>query len=329
MAAYALAASSKADRVRRQRLQRQRPEQGDGLGLPATAVPARRQPGRDRRDLRAADRQPSPVEGAAERQASRRASRTTTPPAPCPRGRAAPARRASTAGLPDDLDHQRHPVRAARIRHRRGHVVGSDGGRRRPVATSRRHASGSTAMTRAPARCSSSTVSRPTTPRPKTTTVSPSTWPGVERDLQRRLDHRQQRRRAGVDGRRVARRPRRRARSGPGGDGRRRRDRRRASVGPALLDMSDAAVAVAERVAERAAEGADRLVEGHVGVELATVRKHLGAGADAGARRADEHLAVARAAGSASSRISTWRGATNHTLRPPRIGAVCPTPRRG
>ena len=116
--------------------------------------------------------------------------------------------------------------------------------------------------------------------------------PGVQADLQRRLDEREQRGGPIVHG--AERHDVGLAgdeqllvgleREDPGAD----RD-----VTSALLDDADAAVAVAERKAERAAQGADRLVEREVGIELATVGQHLGAGADARERRAHEHVAVA------------------------------------
>ena len=121
------------------------------------------------------------------------------------------------------------PSRQPGIRHRRGDVVRA---RRRspptPGTTSRRQARGSTAMTSAPAALQQHRrVSRPTTPSPNDDDRLAEHAAGVERDLQRRLDHRQQRRRTGVtvaerhDVLGVERR------SGPGGDGRRRRARRR------------------------------------------------------------------------------------------------------
>ena len=63
-------------------------------------------------------------------------------------------------------------------------------------------------------------------------------------------------------------------------------------LGSALLDDSDAAVPVAEREPERAAECAKRLIERKVRIELTAVRQHLGSGADSRERRAYQHLTV-------------------------------------
>ena len=115
---------------------------------------------------------------------------------------------------------------------------------------------------------------------------------GIQRDLQRGFDEREERRVPRLDGserdnvtglgdERVLMRL-------EGEDQRALRE-----LGPALLDDADAAVPVAERVPERAAERADRLVDGQVGIELAAVRQHLGSGADPGERGAHEHLALA------------------------------------
>ena len=66
-------------------------------------------------------------------------------------------------------------------------------------------------------------------------------------------------------------------------------------LGAALLDDPDAAVAVAERVAERPAEDTDRLVERKIGIELTAKGEQLGPGADAREQRADEDLTGGRA----------------------------------
>ena len=81
-------------------------------------------------------------------------------------------------------------LRVARDLHDEGDAVCATLGRRaastasgwtattpRSAASRRRHGRGSTAMTCAPARCRSTLVSRPTTPRPLTTTVSSNTGP--------------------------------------------------------------------------------------------------------------------------------------------------------
>src|SRR5690606_8460246 len=65
-----------------------------------------------------------------------------------------------------------------------------------------------------------------------------------------------------------------------------------AQDGPRPLDPPDAGVAVPEREGEGPAEGADRLVQRQVGVDLAAVGEHLGAAADARPQRADQDLTV-------------------------------------
>ena len=103
-------------------------------------------------------------------------------------------------------------------------------------------------------------------------------------------------------------------------------------VTSALLDDANAAVAVAERKAERAAQGADRLVDRKVGIELAPVGQHLRAGADARERRAHEHVAVAeRGERSRTQLHATWfdepdaaRGSRSPHHRPPRFSAIGP-----
>ena len=160
------------------------------------------------------------------------------------------------------------------------------------VATSRRQACGSTAITRAPARRSSGDGQQADDPEAEDDDRLAEHGPGVERDLQRRLGHRQQGRRALVPAR---------ERHDAGGiddepvlvrvEGE--HEVAGGELGLALLDAADAAVAVSERVAKGAAEGADRLVHRHLGIELTAEGQHLGPSADPRERRAHQQLTVA------------------------------------
>ena len=134
----------------------------------------------------------------------------------------------SAAGLPDASTTRLTPLGTAGGGEGLRRVVRRRRARRRaprpaPVATTAARLT----RTRAPARCSSAAVNSPMAPAPTTTTVSSSDGAGIERDLQRRLDERQHRRRP-WDRCRPARRHRhRRRRSGPGAGGTRTRARRR------------------------------------------------------------------------------------------------------
>ena len=173
-----------------------------------------------------------------------------------------------------DLDHERHAAPPATP----GTADSSGGDRRDPSVCRGRAAAGQRLGARAPGpgALQQHRGQHPTAPSPNTHDRLAEHRTGVERELQRGLDEREQRRQPRVDGRRRARRRRRprRRRSGPGAGG----TRTPACPGaigaePSSLDVADAAVAVAERIAERAAERADRLVEREVGVELARGRR--------------------------------------------------------
>ena len=199
---------------------------------------------------------------------------------------------------------------------RRGNVIG---GRRRGRRSRRRardgRSRGSTATTWAPARCSSTLVSAPTTPSPNTTTVSSNTGP-ASRVICSAVS---------TNGNSVASR----AFTAPSGitssasatkrswwGWKAKTDVAAASVGAALLDDADAAVAVPERVAERAAERADRLVDRQLGIELAPVGEQLGAGADAGVPSCARAPVRPRAAGGASTGSRPVRERRTRATRP-------------
>ena len=93
-------------------------------------------------------------------------------------------------------------------------------------------------------------------------------------------------------------------------------------VTSALLHHAHAAVAVAEREAEGAAERADRLVDREVGIELATVGEHLRAGTDPRERRAHEDVPVVQGGKRSRAQLHTTRFDEPETARVSRSSAI-------
>ena len=223
IAAYASAGAIERERVGRQAVEREIVEQADDGVAPALGRPTVAQPRRDRRHLRAADRQPAAVEVAAERQRHVLARRTRRRRAPPPRAPAVRVRFAARRGCRTPRS-RAVPRRACPSdSSTSGSASGATASMPRSTAASRRHGCDVDREHPGAGALEQQCGQRADRTEAEHDDRLAEQRSGIEADLQRGLDEREHRRSTRVDATRARRRRRRRRRTRPDADGTRRR----------------------------------------------------------------------------------------------------------